>query len=285
MSLNFYDGVRKTITALVTPFDQGQVDYASLERLIKHQLQNGINGFVVHGTTGESPTVTNKERKEIFQFIQARVPKDFLLIVGTGSNSTAKTIEATQEAKTWGAQAALVVVPYYNKPPQRGLVQHFLKVSAEGGLPVILYNVPGRTITSLSLESIVQLSEDQNIVGIKEATGDIEFARAIRQSIRRKFLLLSGDDGTYEKFLAVGGDGIISVGSHVLPKEFAAGKVEAHLPLIDSLYLEANPIPVKKALQFMGLLKSAELRLPLVEMSEELAPKLKALLQEKRLLQ
>jgi 4-hydroxy-tetrahydrodipicolinate synthase len=283
MSSKFFDGVRKTITALVTPFERGNVDYDSLGRLVQHQLENGINGFVVHGTTGESPTVTSQERKDVFKFIQSKVPKDFLLIAGTGSNSTSITIEATQEAKSWGAQAALVVVPYYNKPPQRGLIQHFQKVSAEGGLPVILYNVPGRTITSLSLDSIVRLAEDPNIIGIKEATGDIELAKSIREKIKRKFLLLSGDDGTYEKFLAVGGDGVISVGSHVLPREFVAGSVNSHLPLIDALFLEANPIPVKKVLQFMGILKSAELRLPLVEMSEEHAPILRELLQARGL--
>ena len=265
MSSQKFKGV---ITALITPFKNGSVDYDSLKELVQSQLTNGIDGFVVHGTTGESPTVTDSEREKIFFAIKAQVPKDFPLIVGTGTNSTADTIEATKIAQGWGADAALVVVPYYNKPPQRGLVQHFTSVADQGGLPVILYNVPSRTITALSIESIVTLSQHPSIIGIKEASGNIEFDKEIRQKTRKDFILLSGDDGTYEDFLGIGGDGVISVASHILPKQFKAKRIKEYSRMIELLFIEANPIPLKAALKALGVIDSAELRAPLCELQE-----------------
>lgn len=263
--------IHGAITALVTPFRGGQVDYTSLEKLVRFQLAKGIEGFVVHGTTGESPCVTANEKVKIFEFIKKLVPSNFPLIVGTGTNSTADTIQNTQEAQAWGADAALVVVPYYNKPPQRGLVDHFTAVAKSSELPILLYNVPSRTVAGLQLETILSLSANPKIIGIKEATGDLKLAAAIRAGARKDFLLLSGDDATYEGFRKVGGDGIISVGSHILPAEFVRGQIEKFLPAINALYLEANPIPVKKALQLMGIIETAELRLPMVEMDKALA--------------
>lgn len=273
------------ITALVTPFKNEAIDFDSLGRLIEAQLKGGISGFVVHGTTGESPTLSLEEKKKVFDFIKSRVPNDFPLIVGTGTNSTSDTVELTKAAASWGANAALVVVPYYNKPPQRGLFEHFSKVAREGGLPVILYNVPSRTITALTLETIVRLSHVPGIVGIKEATGDLDFAKSIRREAKPGFSLLSGDDATYEGFLAAGGDGIISVASHILPSAFAQGKIAKHIPTINGLYVEANPIPVKKALQLMKILSTGELRLPLTEMDEKLVPGLREQLKESGILQ
>lgn len=280
---------KATMTALITPFDGGAVDFQSLEKLIKHQVQNGVEGFVINGTTAESPTLIENEVVEIFKAARAIVGPAFPLVMGTGSNSTAKTEEASEKAEALGADAVLVVVPYYNKPPQRGLVQHFSAVAKSVSIPVILYNVPGRTITALSSESIRELSQVQNIVGIKEASGNIEFSSEIIRKAGPEFVMLSGDDGTYVDFLKAGGHGVISVASHVIPREMLNWKklvqggkydeantdLKKHLPLINHLFVEANPIPVKMALYYMGLIKSPELRLPLVQMSEELAQKMK----------
>lgn len=263
------------ITALITPFLNGKVDYSSLEKLVRFQLQEGIQGFVINGTTAESPTLTEAERKSIFKFVREIVGSGYPLIMGTGSNSTAKTIEESREAEKIGADAILVVVPYYNKPPQRGLLEHFKAVADATTIPNILYNVPSRTITFLELETIKKLSEHPNILGIKEASGNIELDRSIRQQCGESFLLLSGDDGTYDEFMSAGGNGVISVASHILPKVMLDGKASENRELIDLLFVEANPIPVKKALHLMGLIQSPECRLPLVTLSETNTERLK----------
>lgn len=272
------------ITAIITPFNKGEVDYASLEKLVAQQLKDGVNGFVVHGTTGESPTVKGAERKKIFDFIKSKVPKNFPLIVGTGSNSTAQTITDSKEAEQWGADAVLLIVPYYNKPPQRGLFEHFKSVASSINIPSILYNVPGRTITALELETIKKLSEHPSIIGIKEASGNVEFAKQIRQACGEAFILLTGDDGTYDAFMKAGGDGVISVASHIMAEAFHKKEVSKSLALVDLLFCEANPIPVKMALSLMGLIASPECRLPLVTLSESNTDKLKKAMKEKGLL-
>jgi 4-hydroxy-tetrahydrodipicolinate synthase len=272
------------ITALITPFENGGVHYASLEKLIEWQLRGGVDGFVINGTTGESPTLTSEERKKIFHFVKERVPKECPLIFGSGSNSTAKSIEDSREAEKMGADALLLVVPYYNKPPQRGLFEHFKAVASSVEIPSLLYNVPGRTITALELETIKKLSEHPQIVGIKEASGNIEFARQIRQACGGEFVLLSGDDGTYDDFMKVGGDGVISVASHILPREMKAQKATENKELIDLLFCEANPIPVKMALFLMKVISSPECRLPLVTLAEAGTEKLKKAMQTKGLL-
>jgi len=281
--------LKGTFTALITPFKNGKIDFASLDRLLKQQLEGGVDGFVVNGTTAESPTLTEGESHELFKHIKKAAPQA-VLIMGTGSNNTAKTVEDSKKAQELGADAVLVVVPYYNKPPQRGLAQHFKAVAAAVQIPVILYNVPGRTVTSLATETISDLSRVQGIKGIKEASGKIDFASDIIKASSPEFVMLSGDDGTYVEFLAAGGHGVISVASHVIPKQMvqwrawaqqgevakARADIQKYMPLIDLLFVEANPIPVKKALQLMGLSDSAELRLPLTEMDSELAKKLEA---------
>jgi 4-hydroxy-tetrahydrodipicolinate synthase len=268
------------ISALVTPFKNGEVDYTSLEKLVQYQLQQKINGFVVNGTTGESPTLTKTEVRKIFSVIRASVGLDFPLILGTGSNSTAKTIEDTKIAEELGADAALVVVPYYNKPPQRGLVQHFKAVARSTNMPIILYNVPGRTITNMTVETIVELSEFKNIIGIKEASGDLKFDKELKEKLKNDFIFLSGDDGTYLDFLNLGGHGIISVMSNLITKQCvewthlamngrlseAQTDFAKYKKLIDAMYVEANPIPLKWMLSKKNIIASAEARLPLCEL-------------------
>lgn len=272
------------ITALITPFKNGKVDYSSLERLLESQIREGVNGFVVHGTTGESPTLSNVERKEVYDFVRSHVPKDMRLLVGTGSNSTEKTIQASKEAEAWGASGLLVVVPYYNKPPQRGLVQHFTAVADQVNIPVLLYNVPGRTIVSLDLDSVVQLSRHPRIEGIKEASGNLELARKIREACGPEFSLLSGDDGTADEFQRQGGDGVISVVSHILPRATKEKKLSEYKEIVDLMGCEANPIPVKMALHLMGIIDSPELRLPLVELAPHWKEKLSGALKKAGLL-
>jgi dihydrodipicolinate synthase len=279
-----------TFTALITPFMNGKVDYSSLEKLIRQQLAGGVDGFVINGTTGESPVLNLEEQVEVFNFVKSKSRQDTVLIMGTGSNNTQKTIEASRRAETLGADAVLVVVPYYNKPPQRGLYEHFKAVASAIKIPVILYNVPGRTITSLATETIASLSKISNIIGIKEASGKIDFAQEIIKACGKDFVMLSGDDGTYVDFLAAGGHGVISVATHVIPAQMVQWKkwvadnqidkaradINKHMKLIDALFMEANPIPVKKAMQLMGVCESGELRLPLVELEKENTEKLKS---------
>ncbi len=280
-------------TALITPFQKGEVDFTSLKNLLRSQLDSGIQGFVVNGTTAESPCLSGQEREEIFNFVFTEVSGQVPVIMGTGTNSTEETIVRTEEASVLGAAAALVVVPYYNKPPQQGLWAHFKRVAEYSKIPIILYNVPSRTIAKLEIDTILKLTREKNIVGIKEASGDLHLAEKIKTGAPKEFSLLSGDDASFSHLLNAGGDGIISVASHLFPKEFVAlqsresdadKKFEDKLETINNLYLEANPIPVKMALYLMGIIASPELRLPLVTMSDELVPKLKMSMLESGLL-
>jgi 4-hydroxy-tetrahydrodipicolinate synthase len=274
---NFKD----VFTALVTPFYQGKVDYDSLQSLLKQQTQNGIQHFVVNGTTGESPALNPQERAELLKFVRKELPSSTILM-GTGTNNTAESILQSQEAQKLGADGLLVVVPYYNKPPQRGLVKHFDHIANSVNIPTFLYNVPGRTITSLEVDSISELSKNKKIVGIKEASGNIDFAKKIKNACHSEFILLSGDDETYVEFLLAGGHGVISVASHIIPQQFkswtinatkepakAQAEIAKYQKLIKTLFVEANPIPVKMALYQMNIIKSPEMRLPLVNLSEE----------------
>lgn len=277
-------------TALITPFKNQKVDYVSLEKLVNQQLAGKIEGFVVNGTTAESPCLSDSEVSEIFKNVKSWTKGKVPLIMGTGSNSTEKTISSTRQAAEMGADAALVVVPYYNKPPQEGLFRHFKAVAEASQIPVILYNVPGRTITSMDPETVARLAQVKNVIGIKEATGNIELEKKIIEKTSQDFIMLSGDDGTYADFLKNKGHGVISVATHVIPEAFvnitnfarsgkhseAEAEIKKYKKLIDLLFIEANPIPVKRAMNLMGIIESAELRLPLVEMSNEGTQKLKA---------
>jgi 4-hydroxy-tetrahydrodipicolinate synthase len=267
-------------TALVTPFYQGKIDFPSLENLITQQLGGGIAGFVVNGTTAESPTLTEDEAFELLTFVKGFVKDRAHIIFGSGSNSTEKTIQLSKKAQDKGAEGLLVVVPYYNKPPQAGLAAHFKKVAESVSLPIMLYNVPGRTVTSLSVDTIAELSKVKNIVGIKEATGNVDFGRQIILSTESDFIVSSGDDETALELKVVGGQGTISVCSHIIPQwmcrwfhqdyqnEFGEEFLRIK-PLISSLYITSNPIPVKAALKELGLIRSSEVRLPLCPMTAE----------------
>ena len=282
------------ITALVTPFNKGELDLASLRRLVRHQLEQGVQGFVINGTTGESPTLKWSEVETLFETVRTEVAGQVPLILGTGSNCTATSVEKTRRAAELKADAALVVVPYYNKPPQRGLEQHFTAVAHAASIPVVLYNVPGRTIANLEPATAGRLSRVDGIVGIKDATGDMGVLESLRSAARPGFVLLSGDDGSCVDFCARGGQGVIAVASHVIGREMVeavtqarsgkAGVAEAYqaefASLMRWLYCEANPIPVKMALHWMGLLTSAELRLPMIALDEKFHKDLKACLKD-----
>ena len=275
--------LKGVFTALITPFKNQKVDFSSLEKLIDQQLKGRVDGFVINGTTAESPTLNAEEREQIYKFVRKKISPQKTLIFGTGSNDTEKTIEDSLRAQELGADALLIVVPYYNKPPQRGLVAHFSKVAAAVETPILLYNVPGRTIAALSVESVAELGQIKNIVGIKEASGDIKFLQEIKKRVSDKFILLSGDDGTYVEFLRAGGHGVISVTSHIFPEamkrwqemvfagqgEMAQADFKKYKALTDLMFVEANPIPVKAALKMLNIIERDELRLPLVTLEEK----------------
>jgi 4-hydroxy-tetrahydrodipicolinate synthase len=275
------------LTALVTPFKKGKLDLGSLKKLVHHQIENGIQGFVVNGTTAESPTLEPQEVEKIFAVVKKESDGSVPLVLGVGSNSTKKTIANLKIAQRLKADAVLVVVPYYNKPTQAGMLAHFREVAKASKLPVILYNVPGRTVVSMAPETVSALARVKNIVGIKEASGKMDQLEAIQKSVSSKFLLSSGDDGSAVDFAVRGGHGVISVISHVIPREFvefirrgrekdamAAGDYEKYSELNALMGIESNPIPVKMALHLMGIIDSPELRLPLVQLTKENKEKL-----------
>lgn len=271
-------------TALVTPFTPSlELDKPAFEELVRDQLQAGINGLVPCGTTGETPTLSDDERDWLIQTCVKLAAKKVPVIAGTGSNSTAQTIRYTRRAKELGADAALVVVPYYNKPTQEGLYQHFRAVSRDGGLPVMLYNVPGRTGADLLADTVVRLqADDANIVAIKEACGSTDRVAELRARCRADFAILSGDDGMALPMMAVGAVGVVSVASNVRPEQLVAltklalagdytKAREVHLKLrklFAGLFVESNPLPAKAALALMGKM-GPEVRLPLVPASEK----------------
>ncbi|MCC6810234.1 MAG: 4-hydroxy-tetrahydrodipicolinate synthase [Deltaproteobacteria bacterium] len=280
-------------TAIVTPFRDRKVDEAALKTLVEDQIKGGINGIVPCGTTGETPTLSDDERDLVISTTVKVANKRVPVIAGTGSNSTAHTIHYTKRAKELGADAALVVVPYYNKPTQEGLYQHFMAVAKEGGLPVMLYNVPGRTGCDLLADTVVRLQADEpRIVAIKEAAGSTDRVAELRARTRKDFSILSGDDALTLPMMAVGADGVVSVASNVVPDKVAQmvkaaqendfAKARAlHLQLRDlfvALFVEANPIPAKAALAQLGKMQD-ELRLPLVPASDKTRQLMKTVLQ------
>ena len=276
------------ITALVTPFKNGELDKKSFVNLLKAQLDAGIDGFVINGTTGESPTLTREEVRTLFDIAKVETAGAVPLIVGTGSNSTAAAVEFSREVCKWNPDALLVVVPYYNKPPQRGLFAHFQAIASQVSAPVYLYNVPGRTVANLEPQTVAQLSEVKNIAGIKDATGDMKICEELKRLAGENFVLLSGDDGTCVDFCARGGHGVISVSSHIIgaemreclqnPKVSAPGYVKKYAEFLRLLYIESNPIPVKMALYWMGIISSPEMRWPLVPLDEKFHKEFKACL-------
>lgn len=275
--------------AIVTPMkDNLEVDYEKLEELIDFQIDNGTDAIIIAGTTGESSTLSMEEHHEVIKaavkFAKGRVP----VVAGTGSNCTATAIQLTEEAKEAGVDGALIVTPYYNKATQKGLVAHYSQIAEAVDLPIILYNVPGRTGCNLLPETVAELVKTQkNVVGLKEATGNLAQASKTMSLTDGKLDLYSGEDGLVVPLMSIGAKGVISVWSNVAPKQvhdmcasFLAGDIETArrmqfeaLPLIDALFSEVNPIPVKKAMNLMGM-QVGSLRAPLCEMSEENAAKL-----------
>ncbi len=278
----------RLLTAMVTPFDKnGAVDYAQANRLALALLDSGSDGIVVVGSTGESPTLVRSEEIRLFREIKAAVGRRGSVIAGTGSNSTAEALEATREAEKAGVDACLLVVPYYNKPTQEGLYQHFKTVAEGISLPCILYNVPARTIANLAAETVVRLSKIKNIVGIKEASGNLEQISRIIRGTRKDFIVWSGNDSDTLPILAIGGYGVISVASHLvglqikqMMESFLAGRVSEaarihrHLtPIFSDLFIIANPIPLKFALNHIGFAVGKP-RLPLTEPDEKTAARI-----------
>ncbi len=289
----------RVLTAMITPFtNEGDVNYAVAEQLADYLVQHGTDTLVVCGTTGESPALTWSEEYELFQVVQKTVRGKAKVIAGTGSNSTQEAIEATQKAAKLGLDGSLQVVPYYNKPPQEGLYLHFSAIAAASpDLPLMLYNIPSRTGRNLDPETVARLSEIPNIVAIKEASGDLDRVSQIRRSTPPEFDIYSGDDSLTLPLLAIGGQGVVSVASHLVGPQlqqmvqaFEAGQIQTatkiHLqlfPLFKALFLTTNPILIKQALRFQGWDVGSP-RLPLCLPPDPLRQTLKTVLTDLALL-
>jgi 4-hydroxy-tetrahydrodipicolinate synthase len=271
---------RGTYTAIVTPFKDGKVDEPSLERLIKSQVKGGVDGIVPVGTTGESPTLSFEEHIHVIARSVEMAGGRIKVMAGTGGNSTDEAVFLTKAAEQAGADGSLQVAPYYNKPSQEGLFQHFRAIAKTTKLPIVLYSIPGRCGIEIAIDTVVRLAKDcKNIVGIKEAGGVPDRVSQLRAALGPKFIILSGDDSLTLPFMSVGADGVVSVASNVVPKEvsqmvrlFAQGdakgalKIHARLfPLFRNLFIETNPVPVKAALVMKRMMEE-EYRLPLVKM-------------------
>ena len=273
--------IKGALTAMVTPFRDGSVDTDSLGAMIDYQVSEGINGLVPCGTTGESATLSYEEHNHVIEHTievaDGRVP----VVAGTGSNSTSETLMLTKNAERAGANAALLITPYYNKPSQQGLYEHYKKISEAVDLPLFLYNVPSRTGLNMLPETVARLSEFDNIIGVKEATGDLAQVSDVIEYSADGFIILSGDDAVTLPMLSIGSHGVISVTSNIAPKEMAlmierffegdlAGARELHYRLCTlhrAMFLETNPLPVKTAMAILGRC-AEEFRLPLVTMEE-----------------
>ncbi len=279
----------RLLTAMVTPFNkEGAVDYEQAKKLALALLNSGSEGVVLAATTGESPTLIREEEARLFTEVKSAVGDRGTIIAYTGSNSTAEAVEATKTAERIGVDACLLVVPYYNKPTQEGLYQHFKTIADSTSLPCILYNVPSRTVTSLSADTVIKLSRIDNIIGVKEASGNLSQISKIISQAREGFLVWSGNDSDTLPILALGGYGVISVASHLVGNQikemidsFTSGKMEKAasihrrlLPLIDALFVISNPIPVKYALNHIGFYVGKP-RLPLTEPDEKSAALIK----------
>lgn len=271
-----------SLVAIVTPFKDNKVDWKAFEKIIEFHVENGTDGIVPCGTTGESATLSPEEHKKVIEFVVEKTAGRIPVIAGTGSNSTKEAINLTREAEEYGASGSLLIAPYYNKPNQEGLYRHFSAVAEEVSIPIILYNIPSRTGINMLPSTVERLaSEHKNIVGIKEASGSLAQMQEVIALCPSDFILLSGDDALLLPVLAIGGKGVISVVANIAParvveiiKLFAAGDIESArklyyriLPLVDAMFYETNPVPVKKALALMGMAEE-ELRLPLVPMAD-----------------
>ncbi len=287
-----------TYTALVTPFRDGVFDGAAFRSLVETQIAGGVEGIVPVGTTGESPTLTHDEHGEVIRMAVDAVQGRCKVIAGTGSNSTREALSLTKQAERLGADAALLVAPYYNKPSQEGLFRHYRAVAEAVDIPLILYSIPSRCGIEIGVETVRRLAKDcPNVAGIKEAGGSVERVSALRQVLPDSFEILSGDDSLTLPFLSAGGVGVISVASNLIPRQVAdfvrswrtgniQEAIDAHrnyYPLFKDLFIEPNPVPIKYALSLKGLM-SPEVRLPLCEMEDSNKAKLRATLTTLRIL-
>jgi len=285
--LNSWDKSKlgRLLTAMVTPFNShGEVDYQQAKKLALALLDSGSDGVVVSGTTGESPTLSREEKLRLFAETKSAVADRGVVIAGTGNNDTKESQQVTREAEKIGVDACLLVVPYYNRPTQQGLWEHFRNIAQSTTLPCIIYNVPSRTVTNLTADTLIKLSQIDNIVGVKEASGDLGQISAIIQGTREDFLVYSGNDSDTFPMLALGGYGVVSVASHLVGIQIKdmmerflnsevreAAKIHRHLlPLINALFIVSNPVPVKWALNYLGF-PVGKPRLPLVEPDERTA--------------
>ncbi|RNA69535.1 4-hydroxy-tetrahydrodipicolinate synthase [Alteribacter keqinensis] len=271
------------VTAMVTPFDsKGNIDFNKTTKVIEHLIANGSDGLVVAGTTGESPTLSQEEKLALFEHAVKVAGGRVKIIAGTGSNNTFQTVEFTKRAEQTGVDAVMLVTPYYNKPSQQGMFEHFKTIAEKTKLPVMLYNVPGRTGTSMHTDTVVELSKIDNIVSVKEASGDLDQITDIIYKTPEDFTVYSGDDGLTLPIMSIGGDGVVSVASHVLGNEMQE-MINAHLngkhkeasklhqkllPVMNGLFAAPNPVPVKTALQLKGL-DTGGVRLPLIPLTSE----------------
>jgi len=285
---------RGTFTALVTPFRNGAIDVAVFEKLIENQIAAGINGIVAVGTTGESPTLSHDERQELIRLAVATAKKRCQVLAGTGSNATQHAVADTKIAEKLGADGALLVAPYYNKPSQEGLFRHFKTIADATSLPIMLYNIPGRCGVDIGCNTVTRLANEcRNIVTIKEASGSVERVSELRARLPESFTVLSGDDSLTLPFMSVGAVCVVSVASNLFPAEVCAlvrayecgdAKLALNLhrkmfPLFKDLFIEPNPVPVKTAFAWRGAM-SGEVRLPLCEMSEANQVRLRRTLEE-----
>lgn len=276
-----------SIVALVTPFKNGKVDEAKLRELVEFHIKNGTSGIVPCGTTGESATLTHEEHNRVIEVVIEAAKKRIKVIAGTGSNSTAEAIDLTRYAEKAGADAALLLSPYYNKPTQRGLYMHYKAIADSVKIPIIPYNIQSRTAVNIEPETFQKLAQIKNIAGVKESSGNLEQISRIKMLCGPDFEIISGDDALTLPIMAVGGVGVISVVANIVPRDvadlvaaFRKGDIkkaqELHyklLPLVRAMFIETNPIPVKTAMELVGMLEP-ELRLPLCHMSEENLAKL-----------
>jgi 4-hydroxy-tetrahydrodipicolinate synthase len=282
----------RLLTAMVTPFDgQGKVDYEQAKKLALSLLDSGSDGLVVSGTTGESPTLSREEKSRLFAEIKSAVGGRGAVVAGTGNYDTRESQELTREAERIGVDACLLVVPYYNKPTQQGLWEHFKAIAQSTGLPCVIYNVPSRTVTNLTADTLIKLSQIDNIVGVKEASGNFGQISEIIEGTRQDFLVYSGNDSDTLPILALGGYGVISIASHLVGIQIKdmikrsldgrfeeAAKIHRHLlTLVNALFIVSNPVPVKWALNYIGF-RVGKPRLPLTEPDEKSADLIKATL-------
>ena len=285
---------RGIFTALVTPFRNGAIDDSAFKKLVEAQIAVGITGIVAIGTTGESPTLSHKEREHVIRLAVATANKRCLVLAGTGSNATQHAVADTTTAEKLGVDGALLVAPYYNKPSQEGLFRHFKTIADATSLPIMLYNIPGRCSVDILPETVVRLAKEcRNIVSIKEASGSVERVSELRRRLPEPFTILSGDDSLTLPFMAVGAVGVVSVASNLFPSEVCAlvracesgdlkSAAKSHrklLPLFKDLFIEPNPVPVKTALGWRGAI-AGEVRLPLCEMSEANQARLRKTLED-----